>query len=397
MRAKVAVVGGGSTGSSILYHLAKRGVTDSVLIEKGPSVASGQTSRSTALVRTHYTVPVVAKMAILCYHAFKNFGQTEVPGYSAGYVETGLLIGVSSQYEQSVRQNLDMLHGLGAVSMFVDKNELKRLEPLLDTSTFSSVVFEPNMGYAEPSTTASSYASGAQSMGAKVLPETSVLGIRKTPEGYSLSTNNGELRVSQVVLATGAWSGPLFRKLGVELPIKVVRHPVAIYDRPEEFRGVRPVVFDFPRSAYYKPEGQNLLFVGTMEQELEANSPPVDPDNYEQGISFDETEKFTGWTATVYPTMGEKGRFVRGYSGVYDNTPDQQPIIDELSAYGYPGVHCLVGLSGHGFKLCPEYGRIMAALVADGRFHDYDVSVFSLKRFETGELLKSRYAISTVG
>lgn len=397
MRAQVAVVGGGSTGSSILYHLAKRGITDSVLIEKGPTVASGQTSRSTALVRTHYTVPVVAGMALRCYRAFKNFGQEEVPGYSAGYVETGLLIGVSAQYEASVRQNLDMLHGMGIVSRFVDRDEVRRLEPMLDSSSFSSVVFEPNMGYAEPSTTASSYASAAQSMGARVLPDTSLLGIHKTADGYSLSTSKGEVTVSKVVLATGAWSGPIFRELGVDLPIKVVRHPVAIYDRPEEFKGVRPVVFDFPRSAYYKPEGQNLLFVGTMEQELEANSPPVDPDNYDQGISFDETEKFTSWTTAVYPTMGERGRFVRGYSGVYDNTPDQQPIIDDLSDYGYPGVRCIVGLSGHGFKLCPEYGRIMASLTTDGRFDDYDVSVFGLKRFQTGELLKSRYAISTVG
>ncbi len=396
MRTTVVVVGGGSTGSSILYHLAKRGLADSVLLEKGPGVASGQTSRSTALVRTHYTVPVVAKMALRCYEVFKNFSR-EVPGYESGYVETGLLIGVSSQYEQSVRQNLDMLHGMGIVSRFVDPGELKRLEPLIDASSFSSVVFEPHMGYAEPSTTASSYATAAQGMGARVLPETALLSVNKVSGGYSLSTTRGEITASEVVLATGAWSGPIFKQLGIELPIKVVRHPVAIYDRPEEFRGVRPVVFDFPRSAYYKPEGQNLLFVGSMEQELDATSPAVDPDNYERGITFDETEKFTSWTSEVYPVMGEKGTYVRGYSGVYDNTPDQQPIIDELSAYGYPGVHCLVGLSGHGFKLCPEYGRIMAALVADRHFDDYDVSVFRLGRFADGQLLRSRYAISTVG
>jgi sarcosine oxidase, subunit beta len=95
--------------------------------------------------------------------------------------------------------------------------------------------------------------------------------------------------------------------------------------------------------------------------------------------------------------MASKGRYERGYSGLYDNTPDQQPIIDELSEFGYPGVRCLVGLSGHGFKLSPEFGRIMASLVIDGRFDDYDISVFGLKRFETGRLLRSRYSLSTVG
>jgi sarcosine oxidase subunit beta len=396
LRTSVAVVGGGSTGSSILYHLAKRGITDTMLIEKGPSVGSGQTSRSTALVRTHYSVPVVAKMALLSYRFFKSFGE-EIPGYASGYVETGLLIGVDSSSESLVAQNLEMLRQMGIDSRFVDRDEVKRLEPLLDTSSFSAVVHEPNMGYAEPSTTASSFASAAQAMGARVLADTSLLSIRKTAGGYSLSTTAGEVEASQVVLATGVWSGPIFRKLGLTIPIKVVRHPVAIYARPEEFTGVRPVVFDFPRSAYYKPEGRGLLFVGSMEAELDASSLPVDPDRYDQGISFEETEKFTAWTTEVYPIMAEKGRYERGYSGVYDNTPDQQPVIDELSQYGYSNLFCLVGLSGHGFKLSPEFGRIMASLVSEGSFSDYDVSVFRLKRFETGELLRSKYSVSTVG
>jgi glycine/D-amino acid oxidase-like deaminating enzyme len=234
-------------------------------------------------------------------------------------------------------------------------------------------------------------------MGARVLPDTSLLRIRKATGGYSLSTTTGEVEASQVVLATGVWSGPIFRELGLTVPIKPVRHPVAIYARPEEFMGLRPVVFDFPRSAYYKPEGKGLLFVGSMEAELDASSLPADPDRYDQGISFEETEKFTTWTAQAYPIMAEKGRYERGYSGVYDNTPDQQPVIDELSQYGYNDLFCLVGLSGHGFKLCPEFGRIMASLVSEGAFSDYDVSVFRLKRFETGELLKSKYSLSTVG
>jgi glycine/D-amino acid oxidase-like deaminating enzyme len=395
MRAKVAVVGGGSTGSSILYQLAKRGV-DSVLIEQGSGIAAGQTSRSTALVRTHYSVPVVARMALLSYRFFRDFGE-ELPGYRSGYVETGLIIGVDPSAEPSVRQSLEMFRQMGISSSFVDKEQAKVLEPCLDTSSFSSVVHEPNMGYAEPSTTASSFASAAQDKGARVLTGTTLLGISKVSEGYSLSTTGGEVEASKVVLATGAWSGPLFRKLGLALPIKAVRHPVAIYGRPEGFRGVRPVVFDFPRSAYYKPEGQGLLFVGSMEAELDESSPPADPDRYDQGITFEETEKFTGWTSEAYPVMAEKGRFERGYSGVYDNTPDQQPIIDELSEYGYRDLFCLVGLSGHGFKLSPEFGRIMASLVVEGSFRDYDVSVFRLKRFETGELLRGKYSLSTVG
>jgi glycine/D-amino acid oxidase-like deaminating enzyme len=95
--------------------------------------------------------------------------------------------------------------------------------------------------------------------------------------------------------------------------------------------------------------------------------------------------------------MASKGVYERGYAGVYDNTPDEQPVIDELSDYGFENLFCLVGLSGHGFKLAPEFGRIMAALVNEGAFKDYDVSPFRLRRFTEGKLLKSRYEFGTIG
>jgi sarcosine oxidase, subunit beta len=390
------VVGGGSTGSSILYHLARRGSPNPLLIERGPGIAYGQTSRSTALVRTHYTVPVVAKMALLSYRFFREFGSL-LPGFTSGYRETGLLIGIDGRSEGLVTESLKMFKRMGIRSDFVDKQEAGRIEPLLDTSGFSSVVYEPNMGYAEPSTTASSFASAAEALGGRVLTETALVGIRKVPQGYSISTTKGDIEAREIVLATGVWSGPIFRALAVPIPLKPVRHPVAIYGRPAEFQGVRPAVFDFIRSAYYKAEGKNLLFVGSMEAELDSSSPAADPDDYDEGVTFEEVEKYSKWTTEVFPVMASRGTYERGYSGLYDNTPDQQPVIDELSDFGYPGIHCLVGLSGHGFKLCPEFGRVMASLVLDGSFEDYDVSVFSLKRFGEGKLLKGMYDISTVG
>jgi sarcosine oxidase, subunit beta len=396
MRTEVVVIGGGSTGASVLYNLAKGGMRDAVLLERGPGIASGQTSRSTALVRTHYSVPIVAKMALLSYRYFKDF-ERELPGYTAGYVETGLLVGVDRASEEALRESVKMFERTGIISKFISKEEARSLEPLLDTSSFSAVVHEPQMGYAEPTTTAASFASAAGDLGAKVMTNTSVTKITKTSDGYDLSTTSGDISASKVVLATGVWSGPFFKSLGIPVPIKVVRHPVTIYRRPDEYRGVRPCVFDFGQSAYYKPEGVSLLFVGSLEAELDEAGLPVDPDNYDTDVTFDEVERLSTWTSKTFPIMASKGKYERGYGGIYDDTPDQQPVIDELSAYGFPGLFCLVGLSGHGFKLSPEFGRIMASMVTRGSFPDYDVSVFGLKRFETGNLLRSRYNLSTVG
>ncbi|HVC26740.1 MAG TPA: FAD-dependent oxidoreductase [Nitrososphaerales archaeon] len=396
----VVVIGGGSTGCSILYHLAKVGVKDALLLDMAPQVASGQTSRSTALVRTHYSTAILTRMALLSYRFFRDFGR-ELPGRSAGYVETGLLVGADDASVKALRENSAMHKGLGIDSRVLRPEELAKsgIEPMLDASAFSLFAYEPHAGYAEPSTTASAFASAAVELGAKVLTGTRATKIeraRSKADGYRVSTTSGPIGCRKVVLATGVWSKPVFSDLGVDLPLKVSRHPVAIFGRPANYLGTRPVVFDFPRSAYYKPEGNELFFVGTLAHELDASGVDADPDAYDETITYEEAADFSSSASVAFPVMGTAGTYRQGYAGLYDNTPDQLPIIDELSDRGFPGIYCVVGLSGHGFKLAPEFGRIIASLVAEGAFSDYDVSVFKLRRFEDGRLLGGRYGVSTI-
>lgn len=397
----VVVIGGGSTGCSVLYHLAKMGIEDALLVDMAPQLASGQTSRSTALVRTHYSTETLARMALLSYRFFKDFGR-ELPGRSAGYVETGLLVGADDASVKALRENSAMHKSLGIDSRIMRPEELAKsgVEPMLDACAFSLFAYEPHAGYAEPSTTADAFASAAVEFGAKVLTGTRATKIERAASseagGYSVTTTRGTVGCRSVVLATGVWSKPLFAGMGVGLPLKVSRHPVAIFGRPPNYLGTRPVVFDFPRSAYYKPEGNELFFVGTLAHELDASSEEADPDAYQESITYEEVADFSSSASAAFPVMGKTGTYRRGYAGLYDNTPDQHPIIDDLSDRGLPGVYCVVGLSGHGFKLAPEFGRIIASLVAEGAFRDYDVSIFKLRRFEDGRLLGGRYGVSTI-
>jgi sarcosine oxidase subunit beta len=397
----VVVIGGGSTGCSILYNLAKMGIKDPLLVDMAPQLAAGQTSRSTALVRTHYSTEILTRMALLSYRFFKNFG-LELPGHVAGYVETGLVVGADEASVQPLMQNAAMHQSLGIDSRIMKPDELaaSAIEPMLNAGAFSLFAYEPNAGYAEPSTTAVSFASAAVELGAKVLTSTRATKIERVPTssagGYSVMTTGGPVRCRKVIVATGVWSRPLFAGMGVDLPLKISRHPVAVFGRPAEYLGTRPVVFDFPRSAYYKPEGKELFFVGSLAHELDASGADADPDAYDQGITQEEAADFSESAVAAFPIMATEGSYRSGYAGLYDNTPDQHPIIDELSGHGYPGVYCVVGLSGHGFKLAPEFGRIIASLIVEGRFADYDVSVFRLRRFEEGRPLGGRYRVSTI-
>ena len=287
-----------------------------------------------------------------------------------------------------------MFKRIGIKSSIVDADEARRIEPELDASLFSTIAYEPQSGYAEPSLTAASFAKAAQASGSQILFNAQLLKIVKRNSSYEVVTTSGTVLTEKIILATGVWSKPILSDLGITLPFKAVRHPVVILRRPEEYAGIRPFIFDFPRKAYYKPEGKHFFYAGSLEPELDTTE--VDPDNYDTNVSFDEIEKYSMYAGKVLPIMGKLGSFVRGYTGLYDVTEDQEPIIDEFSDAGYPGVYCLIGLSGHGFKLCPEFGRLMAALVVHGKFTDYDISIFKRARFEQGGQFSSRYELSTM-
>ncbi len=392
--ADAVIIGGGSTGSSILFHLAKGGETNSILIEKGQQIASGQTSRSSGIVRTHYRNPIVAKMALLSLKFFQQF-EKEV-GSDCGFRETGLLLGADARSADSLAENIVLLKELGINTKLVDKDEARRIEPELGAEEFTSIAYEPNTGYAEPSLTASAFAESAQKLGATVLTDCEATGIeRNSTKDYSVTTSAGTIRTPTIVIATGIWSKKLFEKLRVRVPLKPVRATVVIFQRPERYKGVRPVLFDLKRMAYYKPEGQYRLEASSLDLEF-FSSEEVDPDSIKEDIAYDEIAGVSEWVSEAVPIMRREGVFQRAYTGVYDKTPDDQPVIDELSEDGYEGIHCLVGLSGHGFKLCPEFGRIMGETIINGRFTDYDISIFRRSRFDEGKLIKSAYQAGTI-
>ena len=224
---EIAIIGGGSTGSSILYHLAKRGVNDAVLLEKGAQIASGQTSRSTALLRSHYSIPTVAKMAWDSYQFFKKF--EEDMHTSCGFRKTGLFVCGDAVTENALVANSQMLREIGIISEAIDKEEAKKIEPYLNVSIFTKIVYEPESGYADPSMTASAFAGAAKELGSNVLTNTQVQGIKKfsSEKGYEISTNHGNIRANKVIVAMGPWSKTFFATLGISVPIKPVRHPVA--------------------------------------------------------------------------------------------------------------------------------------------------------------------------
>ena len=385
----IVVIGAGSTGSSIAFHLSVAG-RKVVLVDRG-EIASGMTSRSTALVRTHYSNELVAKMALYSLRYFKSRSN------DTGFVQNGMVVIAGESSKSGIQENALMLERVGVRNESLDKAQAKKMFPEVNFDDMCDyVLYEPESGYADPVATAAFYARMARELGATVLTSVAVNRIESANGNVtSVRLSDGRsIKASKIVIATNVWTNKLLEMSGVRsenlLPLWAAAHPVIVYKRPESYQGkAKVIVADLYQKTYYKPEGRSLLFAGSLDSELDLQR--TDPDSPQSEIPFEFVTSASEAISRRIPDMRD-GTMHSSYIGMYDMTPDQHPIVDELSHVGLGGAYVCVGLSGHGFKLCPALGLMCAEMVMEKPSSLFDWKRFSLSRFARGETFMSKYA-----
>jgi len=356
--AEVVVVGGGCMGASIAFHLARRDV-DVVLLEKG-HVASGATGHSGALVRQHYEARIGIRLARESLAFFRRFEKET--GFSCDFRTTGFLSGTRERDLPAFDALLELLRSEGVRAERLTPSDAKAIEPQLEVSDYAALVHDPDAGYADPIATAHGFAAAAAVEGAKVFDDRTVASIAaRSGRVVGVKVGGaGLLKSGRVVVAAGNWTRDLVAAVGPRLPIRYVRGEVAILRRPIDFGPPPRIHFDFYGNTYSRPDGEKDTLAGYMD---------TDPG---KTIRYhDLVETLPATTARDIRTRLAK-RFPRmaeaqprgGWAGAYDVTPDSYPILDRV---GPEGLFVAVGFSGHGFKLSPEVGRLMAEHVATDR------------------------------
>ncbi len=383
--ADLVVVGGGVMGTSILYNLAAKGVTNTVLLEQS-TLASGSTSRSQAILRTHYSNEVTTRMAWESLKQFRDF--EEITGTPSGYVNTGYFIAVSESEREALRQNVEMQQAVGVDTTILGPEDVPRISTLLAAEEGEVFAYEPESGYADPYSVTNGFAGRARELGATVRTDARVTGI-DIEGGRVSAVRAGEDRIetNTAVVAAGPWSRKLLAGIGVNMPLSMVRHQVVMIRRPDSI-GQHPILGDVVNDMSPRPDVGNITMVGVGEDEHDGS-----PEDFDQGVDMAKVEQTMVRLAKRIPGM-EDGLFRGGWSGLFTVTPDWHPVLDAVE--GIDGLYCAVGFSGHGFKLSPMVGQLMAELIVDGRASTIDISMLNLGRFATGELLESRYTMQVL-
>ncbi len=382
--ADVVIIGGGVIGCSIAYHLALAGLRNVTVLEKR-FLASGATGKSSACIRQHYSTPETCRMVLHSLRFFETFAE-RTGGRTASFVRVGYLLGVDERLREPMEASVALQRSVGIDSRLVTPEEIREIEPRVRVDDFVAGCYEPEAGYADPSQTTSGFAAAARERGVRILEEVEVLGIAiASGRVTGVRTSRGEIEAPVVVNAAGIWGDRVGRMAGVEIPITVCRHKINFIARPPEAATPHPLVYDFVKNIYTRPETGGLTLVGPLDaEELEDRA---DPDRYNEGVTFDETADAMERAAHRFPVL-EQGTVARGYAGCFDVTPDWHPILD-LTPVG--GFYVAVGFSGHGFKLSPAVGAMMARFVTEGKQPGDDVAAFRLSRFAEGKPIRGTY------
>jgi glycine/D-amino acid oxidase-like deaminating enzyme len=297
-------------------------------------------------------------------------------GGEAGFIRSGVLIGVSAAMRPSLEKTLALQRGLGVTAEILEPSGLERIEPSIDPSALGAVLYEPGSGYGDPSAVTAGYADAARKRGVVIEQGQEVTAIRRSGDRVTgVTTASGvEIDAASVVNAAGLWSPAVARLAGVELPIIVGRHPVFVLERDPGFGRAHMVYLDLAGGTYVRPETGGFTLTGSLIDDETQH--PMDPELLGSEPGFDEAEIALERTSRAVPKLAE-ARYARGWAGAFDITPDWMPILDESPLGGF---FIAAGMSGHGFKLAPAVGEMMAALIT-GSPPPVSPAPFRLSRF----------------
>jgi sarcosine oxidase subunit beta len=377
--ADVVIVGGGCMGCSVAWHLAQRGLSDVVLVERDAQLGAGSTGKNAGGVRHQFSHPANIRLSIESIALMADF-EARV-GAPIDFHRDGYLFLVSrSANEAAFRANIDVQRSYGIDVRWLSAHEAVEIAPGINAAGVRGAAWCAADGVADPNGVTMGFARGAQARGVEIVRGVEVTGIGLAAGRVAeVRTSHGTIATPVVVNAAGPWAKSIGRMLGVDVPVEPERRHIFIatpaaggsWDAPE-WRGRVPaskvLVIDFESTFYFHREGPGLLF---------GMGDPDETPGFDTTVRWDFLPKVIDVAVRRLPVMADAA-VSHAWAGLYEMTPDHNPIIGPSP--DVEGFYTIAGFSGHGFQHSPAAGRILADVIA-GLDPQFDLSPFALDRF----------------
>lgn len=372
--ANVVIIGGGISGCSIAYNLAKKGMTDVVVIEKD-YLTSGSTGRCGAGVRMQWGTEM---NCLLAKHSIEFYEKAnEILEYDKDieFKQGGYLIVASTEKEdQQFQKNVALQNSLGIPSVYLTPKEAKEIIPHMDESRIISATFCPKDGHLNPFHTTQAYADAAARLGVRFMKYTKVTGIQvENGKILGVETDKGFISTPIVVNAAGGYSKQIGEMAGVDIPVYSERHQILVTEPVNPIQN--PMFMSFSLNIYCQqtPHGSFIMGRG------DAN----EPRDLRVTSSWHFLQEMAQTCCELLPLLKDL-RVVRQWAGLYCMSPDRQPIYGKTDSV--EGFYMACGYSGHGFMFGPVTGIVMAEAIL-GEKSSLPIEKLGLDRFDKGELL----------
>ena len=395
--AKAIVIGGGVVGCSVLYHLAKAGWKDIILIERS-ELTSGSSWHAAGGFHTLNGDPNVAKLQAYTVGLYKEL--EELSGQSCSlHLTGGVMMADSPERMDFLRMTHARGRCLGMETELITPSEAKAMFPLMDESHFVGALWDPVEGHLDPSGTTHAYAKAAQVLGAEIELRNPVLEITQDTDGiWNVVTKNGTIKTEHVVNAGGLWAREVGRMVGLELPLLAMEHMYLLTDdMPEvtEFNsetGRELVgVIDFKGEIYTRQE-RNGLLLGTYEKACKPWSPINTPWDFGHELLQPDLDRITPSLEVGFKHFPafEKAGIKQIINGPFTFAPDGNPLIGPVPGLTNYWSACAVMA---GFSQAGGVGLALANWMVDGD-PGFDVFAMDVSRF--GEWATIKYTNAKV-
>ncbi|KQZ81956.1 glycine cleavage system protein T [Mesorhizobium sp. Root157] len=395
--AKAVVIGGGVVGCSVLYHLAKAGWTDIMLIERS-ELTSGSSWHAAGGFHTLNGDPNVAKLQAYTVQLYKEI--EELSGQSCSlHLTGGVMLADSPERMDFLRLAHAKGRYLGMDTELITPSEAKAMFPLMDEKHFVGAMWDPVEGHLDPSGTTHAYAKAAKKLGADIVLRNRVLELTQEPDGiWNVVTEQGTVKAEHVVNCGGLWAREVGRMVGIELPLLAMEHMYLLTEPMPEVEAFNKEtgremvgVLDFKGEIYTRQE-RNGVLLGTYEKACKPWSPVNTPWEFGHELLQPDIDRIAPSLEVGFKHFPgiEKAGIKQIINGPFTFAPDGNPLVGPVP--GLTNFWCACAVMA-GFSQGGGVGLALSNWMVNGD-PGFDVWGMDVARF--GEWATLRYTNAKV-
>ncbi len=343
--ARAVVIGGGVVGASVLYHLAKIGWADVMLLEKS-ELTSGSTWHAAGGMHTFNGEANISRLQKYTIDLYREI--EALSGQSCGLHPNGGLMLAATQGElDSLKLICSRARYLGMETEMISLEQAREFNPLIDTRHFIGALWRADGGHCDPSGTTQAYAKAARKLGATVERFTRVLELQPRTDGsWDVVTDKGTVRAEHVVNCAGLWAREVGHLVGIELPVLAMEHHYLITEDLPELEGRAQEIVnttDYAGEIYMRQERRGAL-IGTYEPHGIVWSPLKTPDDFSMQLLPEDFERLAPYFEVGFrhfPALGRAG-IRKAVNGPFTFAPDGNPLVGPVRGLRNYWVACAV-------------------------------------------------------